>query len=147
MYFKGDLIITDPSYIYNEDEITFEDLDKLKTILTDSTGCGDWSCTVFGNIENPKEAAEDPDEYMTIEHKRGNFCADSGEVCVALLEEVKQVCPNFVEWAFLHPWCVAVIPNFKGDVSIIDNPLTGSKSVIGISPIINKNFFTLQTGL
>lgn len=62
---------------------------------------GDWSCTVINN-ETQKSI--------------GSFCADSGMVCVAEINEWKRYSPDVDKWAAEHDWCATIIKNFEGDI-------------------------------
>lgn len=95
MFFKGDIIITDPCYIIPQNARSRSSdkgdhwdlceyggrLDKLgiKTFITRDTIYGDWSCTTFNS--DTKEPI-------------GKFCADAGLVSVMLLSEVLAYNPN-----------------------------------------------------
>lgn len=73
----------------------------------------------------------------------GHFCADAGLVSVFLLDEILAYNPDFLKWAEEHPWCVAMIEDFDGDVEYyIDE--AGDAHIIGTGSV---NFFTTQTGL
>jgi hypothetical protein len=135
MRFKGNIIITDPCYIINdENDDDWElcdygrDLDQLglSTYICRDTIYGDWSCTVF-NTDTDREI--------------GKFCADAGMVAVFLLDEVLQYNPKF-NYHIDKPWTTTLIKNFEGDVSI---------DVVGEEVFVvgkgNINFKSTQTGL
>lgn len=135
MRFKGNIIITDPCYIINdENDDDWElcdygrDLDQLglSTYICRDTIYGDWSCTVF-NMDTDREI--------------GKFCADAGMVAVFLLDEVLQYNPKF-NYHIDKPWTTTLIKNFEGDVSI---------DVVGEDVFVvgkgNINFKSTQTGL
>lgn len=76
-------------------------------------------------------------------HTFGKFCADTGKVCVCLLEDVLKFNPNFKEWMETHPWCVTVIENFDGDIKYeVDE--NNEAHIVGMG---NINFYTSQSGL
>lgn len=136
MKFKGDIIITDPCYII-DDEVNPNDWDKcnygenmeilgIKTYLTRSTKYGDWSCTTFKKQDNSV---------------LGNFCADAGLVSVFLLDEVLKYNPNF-DYHVNKKRTTTLIENFDGEINIefINNKV----QVIGNG---NIDFYTKQTGM
>ena len=106
--FEGTLVITDPCYfvkdedwkksIYGASLIDF----GINTYITADTGFGDWQNSIIDNKH----------------HFLGHFCADSGQVTIALLEEIKKYNPNFKEILKEQPNIATIIPNFKGNVSV-----------------------------
>ncbi len=105
--FKGDIIITDPCYITNdEDWETFVHYDYIEISsaigtslgLVADTGIGDWSNSITDKNGN----------------ELGTFCADAGMVCVFLLEDVLKYNPSLE----LPEHIATIIPNFEGTVSI-----------------------------
>ena len=107
MEFNGDIIITDPCYIEVEgDRYTLQDVRGI----WNSTLYGDWSCHVW--------KASNYDE-CTGDNVIGEFCADSGLVCVAYYDDVKKRRPDIDEWVKKHNWCATVIKNFNGVVKMI----------------------------
>lgn len=132
IHLKGDILITDPCYwVKDEDWGVMEwDNNFKKYGITESicrdTLYGDWSCTTF-NIDT-KEVL-------------GEFCADSGMVCVCLLDEVKAYSGDTID-EYIKNGCATVIHNFDGDIKfVIENDCL---KVVGCG---NINFFTSQTGL
>ena len=104
--FAGDLLITDPFYLIREgsgDDWT--NLEKLgiTKYLYRNTIYGDWGCHTY-NTET-KEAI-------------GQFCADSGNVCVCLVSDVERYNPDFMNWLKDHDWCGTIIKGFKGTIHI-----------------------------
>lgn len=75
--------------------------------------------------------------------KLGNFCADAGMVCVVYLDDILKVNPTFKQWAYEHPWCVTIIPNFDGNIEYEVDDNTDAH-IVGKG---NIDFYTLQTGL
>lgn len=135
MRFKGNIIITDPCYIINDENDDDwdlcdygRDLDQLglSTYICRDTIYGDWSCTVF-NTDTDREI--------------GKFCADAGMVAVFLLDEVLKYNPKF-NYHNERPWTTTIIKNFEGDVSI--DVIGEEVFVIGKG---NINFKSTQTGL
>ena len=109
MNFKGTIIITDPCYLIpNDTDYERTDygkqLDKLgfTTFLVDDTGFGDWD-----NIITKDDG--------TI---LGNFCADSGQVCIVLAEDVIKYYPEMSQVMKLKSSCYAIIENFDGEIEI-----------------------------
>lgn len=96
VYFKGDIIITDPCYVYKD-----VDLSKVKHICRD-TMYGDWGCTTFNS--DTKEPI-------------GEFCADAGMVAVLSLDDILKIKPDFDGHKAKHAF--TTIENFKGYVQFI----------------------------
>lgn len=132
--FKGSIIITDPCYIFRDDDWEKSEWgdrpDKIgfQTYLVSSTGYGDWSCGTF---------KEKTDELL------GKFCADAGLVGVFLLDEIKSYNPNYdVERETIY--AATLIKDFDGEIWIEENREFGNVKIIGRG---NINFHTEQTGL
>ena len=122
----------------------------IYTYFTESTIYGDWSCTTYKIKENPYEvvdnfveASEKGEDYGVECSKLGNFCADSGQVSVFLLDEVRKYNPGIDEWIASHDWCVTTITDFDGEVNYYVDKQNNAH-IVGIG---NINFFTDQTGL
>lgn len=152
MYFKGDIIITDPCYIIRKNnELTEDDWEAcnfgeymealgIEHYLCRDTIYGDWSCTTF-RTEN--------DEVL------GEFCADAGLVAVFLLDEVLKYNPDF-DYHKERPWTTTLIKDFDGEIELDAVPVTYKDEdngeeyedyevrAIGTG---NINFYTTQTGL
>lgn len=154
MKFKGDIVITDPCYIIDDDNDSdwnkcecgecMENL-GIKHYLCRDTIYGDWSCTTYDS---------DTGEVL------GEFCADAGMVAVFLLDEVLAYNPKFKLWEE-SPWAATLIKDFDGDVEMKvvhtegvyeddgkwhkkgDKWEDDSLSVVGVG---NVNFETRQTG-
>ena len=138
MRFDGDIIITDPCYIINNDNAVKRDdwelceygedmsVIGIKNCVTSDTGCGDWSCTVFEENSNKK---------------LGEFCADAGMVGVFLLDDVLKYNPKF-DYHTEKPWTTTLIKDFHGEVDIITNE-NFEVEVVGVG---NINFKSKQTG-
>ena len=158
--FDGDIVITDPYYLNDVDSSESEELrksywsktftSKSGTYLCDKTYYGDWSCTTFNS--------DNMDEIF------GEFCADAGEVCVVLFDEVKEFNPYFEDWVNKHKWCVTTIKDFHGDISFILERHVGvwddekykdtewyglywENYALIVKGVGNINFETHQTGL
>jgi hypothetical protein len=168
MYFKGTIIITDPCYldIENvEDKLeglfeetgygdwsctTFKDTPEATALYNDYSREYLTFFTAYNfGPQSPEEKEVMLNEYMEkhqafihSEAVLGQFCADGGMVCVALLDDVMKLNPEFSYDEESH-W-ITVIPNFEGDVVIDWDDSTDSSKVIGKG---NINFYTAQTGL
>lgn len=184
VFFKGDIIITDPCYVLNREDLEEDDIptkyffsyekeeiypdydgnssaqyqeekeyyDKMNALWKDtslyeeniffedteflnfkhhtmesSTLYGDWSCHVF-----------DTETDTPI----GEFCADSGMVCVYNMEDVLKYRPDFMDYLKDRPWIATIIKDFDGYVQFEIN--NGNLHVCGYG---NKNFKSYQTGL
>ena len=122
----------------------------ISTYFTEDTIYGDWGCCTYQIVEDPYkvinnvvEAKEKGEDYEIDCSKLGNFCADSGQVSVFLLDEVRKYNPDIDEWIASHSWCVTTIPDFDGEVNYyIDKQ--GDAHIVGIG---NINFFTTQVDL
>lgn len=73
----------------------------ITNYMSRDTIFGDWSCWVY-----------DTQTKQPI----GEFCADSGMVCVAELSEWRKYNPAIDCFITEHDWCIAVIKNFEGDI-------------------------------
>lgn len=151
MNFEGTIIITDPCYIIKDEDWDGEDTNLRKLGFTNyifrNTIYGDWSCTTFKtDYEEPFDIINNRMyfgkyyELFTTAKSIGEFCADSGMVCVFLAKEINKYNPNFVEWAKEHRWCATIITNFSGEVE--EYVVGGALHLIGQG---NVNFFTIQT--
>lgn len=134
--FKGDIIITDPCYIFPEDS------PELTPYLEHDTIYGDWSCDTIN--ESTKKVI-------------GKFCADSGRVCVISLKDVLKYNPKFMETC--PEYCRTIVKDFNGSIQITVKEDNGSyinsdnekvEYVDYIVSVIGKgniNFYTIQSGL
>ena len=98
----GDIIITDPCYI---DEF-------INPSHSRSTLYGDWGCSVWSfdpGVEKAPKKGEKP---------FGEFCADSGQVCVTVLESYAR--KKIEEWLKGREWCATIIDGFKGKVEYVE---------------------------
>lgn len=85
MYFKGDIIITDPCYIMREDSNDWdkcdysERMDRLgfTNYIAESTLYGDWSCTTYST---PREDVENQiEELVKLDADRWDSFSEYGE--------------------------------------------------------------------
>lgn len=98
----GDIIITDPCYI---DEF-------INPSHSRSTLYGDWGCSVWSfdpTVEKAPKKGEKP---------FGEFCADSGQVCVTVLGSYAR--KKIEEWLKGREWCATIIDGFKGKVEYVE---------------------------
>lgn len=98
----GDIIITDPCYI---DEF-------INPSHSRSTLYGDWGCSVWSfdpTVEKAPKKGEKP---------FGEFCADSGQVCVTVLGSYAR--KKIEEWLKGREWCGTIIDGFKGKVEYVE---------------------------
>lgn len=117
--FDGDIVITDPCYLsFGGGLEVLDKPEEQESFVTGNGGLfnttyyGDWGCTVFktdnklagGNLRNVDAI--------------GEFCADSGMVCVIDLKHVREISPKFEEWLNDHSWCGTVVRGFKGTVGL-----------------------------
>lgn len=94
----GDIIITDPSYIY----------DWVYPEHTRDTIYGDWSCHVWECDPDTMKVESDTEAF-------GQFCADAGLVCVTDINTAhNRVMIEF--FAKERPWCACIINGFKGKI-------------------------------
>lgn len=122
----------------------------ISTYFTENTIYGDWGCTTYRIEKDPyevvnnlTEASEKGEDYGIECSKLGDFCADSGQVSVFLLDEVRKYNPDIDEWIEKHSWCVTTIPDFDGEVNYYVDKYNEAH-IVGIG---NINFFTTQTSL
>lgn len=98
----GDIIITDPCYI---DEF-------INPSYSRSTLYGDWGCSVWSfdpSVEKAPKKGEKP---------FGEFCADSGQVCVTVLGSYAR--KKIENWLKGREWCATIIDGFKGKVEYVE---------------------------
>lgn len=145
MFFNGDVVITDPCYVFKNEHwsaICKEELPDgslllrpflKKNFICKPTIYGDWSCTVWDKEDKEKEY--------------GEFTADAGMVGVMLLDDILQydkafkVKPDFNEWIKEHPFCVTVLKDFYGD---IEYKVTEDDKYAYLESNGNINFITSQ---
>ena len=159
MYFKGNLVITDPCYIKSW---------KANKLMERSTIYGDWSCMVYpGTMEENDSFEEWSEKYLNFfnqynfcklgedEKKKlqdefnefkdkwkkekiiGQFAADSGMVALFDYDTLSDEDKEFVN---TKTWCAAVINDFDGDVTF--EVVGENVHVVGKG---NKNFFSVQS--
>lgn len=127
-----DIIITDPSYIFDYDKTDgYTDFKKvgIDNIVCHDTIYGDWSCTTFDTNTNKP---------------LGDFCADAGLVCVAPLKKVIELNDGY-ETIKDNEWTRTIIHNFTGHVYLDfkkDEDGFEDVEVVGEG---NINFRTKQT--
>lgn len=113
--FDGDIIITDPCYLMNDDDMRsgYDSIKSwgLSSYMTRDTMCGDWSCNTI-----------DSNTGKVV----GEFCADGGEVGVFLLNEVLEHNPKFDYYHKEHNGAMTLIKNFKGTVKFVVKEVRGT---------------------
>jgi hypothetical protein len=174
---KKDIIISDPCYLKHKTDWEITEIDKpLSDNINVSTLYGDWSCTTFRtrnadikNMDDLKSYVKDVancDKNNANDEIIGNFCADSGMVCVTYRDEVMKYNPNFeINECYIHSFysedgiftpgekikesiynrLATLIQDFNGEVDIFDFDIddTTHRVICGFG---NINFYTLQTG-
>nr|DAL66756.1 MAG TPA: Protein of unknown function (DUF4241) [Bacteriophage sp.] len=115
MEFDGDIVITDPCYLShnmsNEERRGFDCAYMAHygiVGIESDTYYGDWSCTTYDRLTWDEDGHSKP---------IGEFCADSGMVCVADLKSVLKFNPKYNDH-IEYPYCVTLVRNFKGTVRI-----------------------------
>ncbi|MBR5826456.1 MAG: hypothetical protein IKY78_05160 [Clostridia bacterium] len=109
MFFKGDIIITDPMYIIKSDE-DWERCEYGQNL--ESIGISTYITSINGD-----EIGSDVvslDEYKKI----GKFCSDSCVVTVMLLNELRTYNSNFDKKLEKH--CYAIVKNFEGEIELLE---------------------------
>lgn len=127
-----DIIITDPSYIFDYDKTDdYTDFKKvgIDNIVCHSTIYGDWSCTTFDT---------DTDKPL------GNFCADTGLVCVAPLKKVIELNDGY-ETIKDNERTRTIIHNFTGHVYLDFKKDEAGFEYVEVVGEGNINFRTKQT--
>lgn len=109
MYFKGDIIITDPMYIVKCEEDWHrcaygEKMEALGITGYITSGNGDEFASAVISL--------DPREIL------GEFGSDSCMVSVMLIREVRQYNPDFDKELGQH--CYTVIEDFDGEIRLIE---------------------------
>lgn len=118
--FNGDIVITDPCYLRHgggeeNKMLSPENLEEWMTEnggLINTTYDGDWGCTVFktGNMVAGGK--------LLNRNAIGEFCADTGKVCVVDIKNVLKLSPKFEDWLKEHSHCGTIIRGFKGTVGL-----------------------------
>lgn len=107
MYFKGDIIITDPMYVVKSEEDWHrcaygENLEALGIVHYITSGNGDcFDSDVF---------SLDAHEWL------GEFGSDSGMVTVMLLSELRRYHAGFDQT--LEQYCYTIVEEFDGEVEL-----------------------------
>lgn len=170
---KGTIVITDPCYIgsdsvntilttstiygdwscftYKGSERNDELIDKWWKIYLDS----------FKKFNSSEISIEEKQNKIFPQYKKekekflneycyGEFTADSGQVCVALLDEVLKADPSFEEYVRKSPHIATIIDDFDGCIYTTTRKVVNSVSkeydelhIIGEG---NKSFYTQQSG-
>lgn len=109
MFFKGDIIITDPMYIVKSEEDWHrceygENLEALTISTYITSGSGDEFASDVISLDSPE--------------RLGEFGSDSCMVSVMLLSEVRQY--NFDFDKDLGKHCYTIIKDFVGEVELFE---------------------------
>lgn len=148
MKFKGNIYITDPSYIAKSEDwmegfdpmIESIDCPEFSDAIIRSTGIGDGSWKVYeAKQQNLSEIQAniqkgDYSQYNVI----GEFCVDSASASVVYQHEAEAYNPSFMAMFKDKPHCWALIENFDGEVETYYDS-EGELHFIGIG---NHCFFT-----
>ena len=132
MYFKGDIIITDPLYIVKCEEDWHrceygENLEALNICTYITSGHGDEIGSDVVSLDTPK--------------KLGEFCSDSWMVSIMSLAEVREYNPEFDKELGKH--CYTIIKNFEGEVELFEmEEDDGTDQRLYFAGKGNKNFRT-----
>lgn len=142
-YITEDTIFGDWSCkVYNVDEPkkAVEDLCAITSHYNSQVAAlGGWSEVSDEQLDHLDTIFQTMIEGLNLQAKTlGQFCADAGLVSVFLLDEVLAYNPDFLEWAKEHPWCVAIIEDFDGEIEYYVDTLNDAH-IIGIG---NINFFS-----
>lgn len=138
MEFKGEIVITDPCYISNEEDwgVGFDFIEEkidpklgFSKYLFESTGIGDgeWSVFVVNNadFDTLKELCikgEGVDDLNAIEGEwKGSFTADAGMMGVFYNVEIRRYDREALSDLPLR--CYTVLNNFDGDIYFIKGEL------------------------
>ena len=150
---EDDVVVTDPCYLCNHNieydnywrherpssnNICF-DYDKF---IESETLYGDWGCSMID---------ESGEEKKVI----GEFCADSGMVCITTMSFARWWGVEegrWDKWVKEHPWSATVIPNFKGKAQITKVIDEGQENepyieVELFSPEGKRLYYSTQTSL
>ena len=112
-----DVLITDPCYLRHGEcggrSMTWDEREAWakKRGLVSQTFYGDWGCTVYKATADVGHPYEDK--------AIGEFCADSGMVCVLGMDDVREKFPKIDDWIAEHDWCATVIKGFCGHVRLM----------------------------
>lgn len=153
MKFKGNIYITDPSYIaLSEDWADDDGFDPMEEVIrchefTDylmkSTGLGDGSWKVYDldlsakyNFADIRKIIEkgDYNQYKVI----GEYCVDSATACVVYQHEADVYNPSFIEDFKTKPRCWTLIEDFEGEIEAYYDSY-GELHFVGIG---NRSFFS-----
>lgn len=151
MTFKGNIYITDPSYIAQREDwmegfdplMESVDSSEFSNSIIRSTGIGDGSWKVYEptSLPNPSYssicALIDKSDYKDC-HVIGEFCVDSASACVVYQHEADTYNPLFMAKFKDKSHCWTLIKNYDGEIeSYYDSD--GELHFIGIG---NRCFYT-----
>lgn len=151
MTFKGNIYITDPSYIAKREDwmegfdplMESVDCSEFSNSIIRSTGIGDGSWKVYDltSIKNPTYssicALIDKHDYNDC-NIIGEFCVDSASACVVYQHEADTYNPSFMAEFKDKPRCRALIKDFEGEI----DPYYDTDGELHFIGIGNRCFFT-----
>ncbi len=151
MKFKGNIYITDPSYIAKREDwmegfdplMEAIDCPEFSNVIIRSTGTGDGCLKVYEptSLQNPSYssicALIDKSDYHDC-HVIGEFCVDSASECVVYQHEADAYNPSFMVEFKERPHCWTLIKDFEGEIEPYYDP-DGELHYIGIG---SRCFFT-----
>lgn len=153
MKFKGNIYITDPSYIAKDedwaDDNGFDPLGELikcpefTAYLLKSTGLGDGSWKVYELDPSSKYSYIDIHKIIekgdySLYNVVGAFCVDSATACVVYQHEVDIYNPSFMEEFRDKTHCRTLILDFDGEIE----PYYDTEGELHWIGIGNRCFFT-----
>lgn len=153
MKFKGNIYITDPSYIAKSEDwmevfnplIESIDCPEFSASIIRSTGTGDGRWRVYEptSIKNPAYsslcALIEKGDYQNC-NVIGEFCVDSASACVVYQHEAVKYNPLFMAEYKDKSHCRALLKDFNGEVETYYDS-DGELHFIGIG---DRCFFTAQ---
>ena len=132
MFFKGDIIITDPMYIIKceEDWHRCKYGEKLEALNIGTYLTSGHSDCMASDVISPD-----------TQERLGEFCSDSCMVSVMLLSEVRAYNPDFDRDLESH--CYTIIEDFVGEVTLFEEEIdNGEDFEAYFEGKGNKNFKT-----
>lgn len=126
MNFKGNIYITDPSYIAQSEDWmdSFDPMDEtidcseFTDCLMKSTGIGDGAWKVYeceSHSLSEIQAIIEKGDYSRY-HELGEFSVDSASACVVYQHEADDYNPSFIQDFQDKPHCLTLIENFDGEI-------------------------------
>ncbi len=150
MKFKGNIYITDPSYIAKDedwaDDNGFDPMDEtihcseFSDYLIKSTGIGDgaWKVYEYQSHELSEIKAIIAKGDYSRHNVIGEFCVDAATVCVVYQHEADEYNPSFKDEFKDKPRCWTLIKDFDGEIE----PYYDTEGELHWIGIGNRCFFT-----